>query len=66
MGAGELSIVIRRIHSIAPEQARDTRARAWDFVFECWKANKEGGPAAAPDEGERNSDEAASTKNSIK
>ncbi len=26
--------------SITPEQARDARARAWAFVFQCWHAKK--------------------------
>jgi hypothetical protein len=26
--------------SITSEQARDARARAWAFVFQCWQANK--------------------------
>jgi hypothetical protein len=30
---------------IAPDQARDARARAWMFVFECWEQRK----AAAKD-----------------
>jgi hypothetical protein len=25
---------------LAPEQARDARARAWAYVFECWHAKK--------------------------
>ena len=25
---------------ISPEQARDARARAWAFVFQCWQAKK--------------------------
>jgi hypothetical protein len=26
----------------SPEQARDVRARAWAFVFECWHTRKGG------------------------
>ena len=26
--------------SITSEQARDARARAWTFVFQCWQAKK--------------------------
>jgi hypothetical protein len=36
--------------SMAPEEAREIRARAWAFVFECWRAKQEGGPATVPDE----------------
>ena len=25
---------------VVPEQARDARARAWMFVFECWEQRK--------------------------
>ncbi len=37
--------------SITPEQARDLRARAWQFVFQCHDAKKKGGPETAPDAG---------------
>ena len=33
-------IVCRPIPTISPEQARDARARAWVFVFQCWHAKK--------------------------
>ncbi len=26
--------------SITPEQVRDTRARAWAYIFDCWHAKK--------------------------
>jgi len=39
------------------EEAREIRARAWAFVFECWRAKQEGGPTTAPDNPERRSDE---------
>lgn len=44
-------IVHRPLTSIPAEQARDTRARAWAYVFECFNRHvgNEGGPATAPD-----------------
>jgi hypothetical protein len=30
-------ITVTPLSSISPEQARDTRARAWAFVFQCWQ-----------------------------
>jgi hypothetical protein len=39
------------------EEAREKRARAWAFIFECWRAKQEGGPTTAPDNPERSSDE---------
>ena len=33
----EVRIVYRPCPSISPEQACDTRARAWAFVFDCWQ-----------------------------
>jgi hypothetical protein len=51
---------IRRIHaSISPEQARDTRARAWAFVFQCWQAKQMGGCRTAPNDAERSSSDDA-------
>jgi len=36
-------IAVKPLPNISPEQARDARARAWAYVFECWHAKK-GGP----------------------
>jgi hypothetical protein len=33
-------ITVTPLSSILPEQARDTRARAWAFVFQCWQKKK--------------------------
>jgi len=33
-------IVTQSPSDISPEQARDARARAWAFVFQCWQAKK--------------------------
>jgi len=43
-------IVCRSSPSIAPEQGRDTRARAWAFVFQCWQEKRKTAERApAPD-----------------
>jgi hypothetical protein len=34
--SGVPQIVCRSNSSISPEQARDARARAWAFAFQCW------------------------------
>ena len=35
--------LFQRLHpGVTSEQARDARARAWAFVFECWHAKKGG------------------------
>jgi hypothetical protein len=47
MAKTEVSIIIALTPGITPEQARDIRARAWRFVFDCsWKreAARPGGP----------------------
>jgi hypothetical protein len=41
-------VVVRPASDFTPEEARDSRARAWMFVFDCY-AKKKGGPATAPD-----------------
>jgi hypothetical protein len=40
---------------VSSERARDARARAWTYVFECFnrRNGKEGGPATAPDDPKR-------------
>ena len=30
-------ISVKSLSGISPGQARDTRARAWAFVFQCWQ-----------------------------
>jgi hypothetical protein len=50
------------------EEAREARARAWAFVFECWHAKQEGGSATAPDECRlhaRKGDQNGLTRNAI-
>jgi hypothetical protein len=38
--SGLPQIVRRSNASISAEQARDTRARAWAFVFRCWQEKR--------------------------
>ncbi len=42
-------ITVKPLPGISPERAGGIRARAWSFVFECWRKKQEGGPATAPD-----------------
>jgi hypothetical protein len=43
-------ITVTPLSSILPEQARDTRARAWAFVFQCWQEKQvTTEPAPEPD-----------------
>jgi hypothetical protein len=38
------------LSGISPEQARDIRARAWAFVFQCWQEKQMAAePTAEPD-----------------
>jgi hypothetical protein len=50
-------IIFRPNADTTHEETRETRARAWAFVFECWCAKEKGGPTTAPDNPERSSDE---------
>jgi hypothetical protein len=36
-------LVVRSRPAISPEEARDARARAWRFVFDCWEQKKAAG-----------------------
>ena len=46
-GAGEPQVAIRPLSGITPEQARDIRARAWAYAFECFNC-RNGKEAARP------------------
>ena len=35
-GANEPRVIVKPVPGVRPEQARDIRARAWAFVFECF------------------------------
>ncbi len=40
-------VVHKPAPGIAAEQARDTRARAWAFVFRCWEEKQRAGVGPA-------------------
>jgi hypothetical protein len=40
---GNLRIIHSSTASVTPEQARDARARAWAFVFECFYRHEQEG-----------------------
>ncbi len=48
--------------SISPEHARDARARAWAFVFECY-ARKKGARPGAPNDGEESKNDPTAEPN---
>ena len=56
-------ICVPRINT-TPDQARDIRARAWAFVFDC-HAKKEAAPESRPEDAERRSDEIGANEGSI-
>jgi hypothetical protein len=45
-------IIVKPLSGISPEQARDARARAWSYVFECFDRHtkKKAAPASGPDD----------------
>ncbi len=46
--------------SIAPEPARETRARAWAFVFDCYRKKEAAtSPERRPDDAERSLNDGA-------
>lgn len=45
--AARTDITFKPVAGSTPEQARDARARAWSFVFQCWQKKQEGGPSLA-------------------
>jgi hypothetical protein len=49
--AGETQIAIWPLSGMTSEQARDTRAYAWIFIFDCY-ARKKAAPASRPDHAE--------------
>lgn len=56
---GSSHTIYRERLGAAAEQAQDSMAKAWLFVFGCFhrREGQEGGPATAPDDPERSSDE---------
>jgi hypothetical protein len=45
--------------TLTPEQARDIRARAWAFVFQCWQEKQKAAHADRPERPERIKDDPA-------
>ena len=43
------SIRVLRCPDLSPEQARDIRARAWAYVFDCYFKKKAGVPSTGGD-----------------
>ncbi len=43
-------ITFHPVPGTTSEEARQIRARAWAFVFECWRARQEDGPATVPND----------------
>jgi len=52
MVKGKPQIVLTPLPSISPKQARNVRARCWDFVFQCWQ-EKQIGAERAPDDAKK-------------
>jgi hypothetical protein len=46
----ESRIAVKPSSSTTPEQARDLRARAWRYVFDCYQAKKKAGVTSTGDE----------------
>jgi hypothetical protein len=47
--------------SISPQEGRDVRARAWAFVFECYRKNEAAtSPVSRPRDAERSQSDGAS------
>ena len=42
-------ITFRPIPDRSSEETREMRARAWAFIFDCWRAKQEGRFATDPD-----------------
>ena len=50
--SGAPQVISRTQPGISPEQARDARALAWAYAFQCFhsRVDEEGGPYTAPDD----------------
>jgi hypothetical protein len=47
---GTRDIAVKPLPGVTPGQARDVRARCWDFVFQCWQEKQKADePAPEPD-----------------
>lgn len=55
-------VVVRPRSGISEEEARDVRARAWTFVFQCWQEKKKAAahaPSNGPDDGTKIKEDSA-------
>jgi hypothetical protein len=52
---GTQHIAVKLLPGPMPEQARDARARAWAFVFQCWQEKQRTAKPSDPDDLERSS-----------
>jgi hypothetical protein len=50
--------VFRLAPDITPEQAKDARARAWEFIFDC-HAKKKAARPGGPDDGTKSKEDSA-------
>ncbi len=48
--------IVRPGVGTSPEEARDTRARAWSFVFQCWQEKQRAGVGPARDDRKESND----------
>jgi hypothetical protein len=45
-------IALKPLSGISSDDARDARAKAWEYIFQCFQnsVHQKGGPATAPDD----------------
>ncbi len=61
----DTNIIVKPTPGMTPQEARDVRARAWHFVFDCYAKKKAARPGG-PDDAERRSNELGATGKSSK
>ncbi len=58
-------VVLSSRQDLMPEQARDARARAWAFVFQCWQEKQKGCPTTSSPDSAKGGSSDSSAKASI-
>lgn len=58
-------VVLSSRQNLMPEQARDARARAWAFVFQCWEEKQKGRPTTSGPDSAKGGSSDSSAKASI-
>jgi len=53
MKSSTLGIIAESTPGLTPEEARDVRARAWRFVFDCWEQKKAAGEVGGEEHGRK-------------